>query len=129
MPINIKLFSKKHGEVEPVQINIERHDVIVKAVSIDYGKAKKYAKTASAFIKPIKALLPSLDILALAAEEYNNSTLENEERDKEYVISLKTKLDIPFIIETITPIVDSIPGGVFILNVLHMLENKGEESQ
>jgi len=129
MPINIKLFSKKHGEVEPVQINIERHDVIVKAVSIDYGKTKKYAKTASAFIKPIKALLPSFDILALAAEEYNNSTLENEERDKEYVISLKTKLDIPFIIETITPIVDSIPGGVFILNVLHKLENKGEESQ
>lgn len=129
MPINIKLFSKKHEEVEPVQINIERHDVIVKAVSIDYGKTKKYAQTASAFIKPIKALLPSFDILALAAEEYNNSTLENEERDKEYVISLKTKLDIPFIIETITPIVDSIPGGVFILNVLHKLENKEEESQ
>ena len=129
MPINIKLLSKKHEEGVPVQINIERHDVIVKAVSIDYGKTKKYAKTASAFVKPVKALLPSLDILALAAEDYNNSTLENDDRDKEYVSTLKTKLDIPFIIETITPIVDSIPGGVFILNVLHKLENKVEESQ
>ena len=129
MPINIKLLSKKHGEGVPVQINIERHDVIVKAVSIDYVKTKKYAKTASAFVKPVKALLPSLDILALAAEDYNNSTLENDDRDKEYVSTLKTKLDIPFIIETITPIVDSIPGGVFILNVLHKLEDKGEESQ
>ncbi len=128
MPINIKLFSKKHGEGEHVQINIERHDVIVKAVSIDYGKTKKYAKTASAFVKPVKALLPSLDILALAAEDYNNSTLENDDRDKEYVSTLKAKLDIPFIIETITPIVDSFPGGVFILNLLHKLD-KEQDSQ
>ena len=110
-------------------IHVERHDVIESAVKINYPKTKKYTQAASMFVKAIKALLPSLDVLEQAANKYNASGLEIPERDAEYVRTLKSNLDIPFLIQTLTPVANSLPAGELLLKLLESLNSKQEVKQ
>ena len=81
------------------------------------------------FVKAIKALLPSLDVLEQAANKYNASGLEIPERDAEYVRTLKSNLDIPFLIQTLTPVANSLPAGELLLKLLESLNSKQEVKQ
>ena len=117
------------AEKKKPEIHVERHDVIASAVKINYPKTKKYAQSASMFVKAIKAFLPSLDVLEQAADKYNASALEIPERDAEYARTLKSNLDIPFLIQTLTPIANSLPAGELLLKLLESLNSKQEVKQ
>ena len=104
--------------VQNLSNKIDKHKVIEGAVKLDYPKTKKGVKTASLFIKALKSFLPALDVLEMAANEYKESQLSIAEKDHIYIKTVKNNLDVPFLIQTLTPIANSIPGGDLILTLL-----------
>jgi len=119
----------KKGDKRLPEIHIDRHTIIVKAVAINYIKTKKAAQAAALFVKAIKSILPSLDILEASAKEYNESEAEDIVKDNAYITALKTKLDIPFLIKTLQPIADSIPAGELIIKLLKSLESANSDAE
>ncbi len=98
---------------------IDQHAIIQKAVEVEYDKVEKAIAISARFVKSLKALIPSVDVLRDAAANYKVS--ESEDRDAEYIGYLKTHLDAKYLLETLTPVADSIPGGGIIISVLEIL--------
>ncbi len=117
-----KFTSESSAKLKEQAAQIDQHAIIQKAVEIEYDKVKKAIAIAGRFVKALKALVPSVDILRDAAANYNIS--ESEDKDTEYLDYLKTHLDAKYLLETLTPVAKSIPGGGIILSVLKMLVKK-----
>lgn len=112
------------SEKNKPEIQIDSHDIIMAAVNINYPKTIRYAQSAAIFVKAIKIFLPSLYVLEQAAIEYKSSALDISDRDIKYVQTLKNNLDIPFLIQTLTPIANSLPAGDLLLKLLESLDSK-----
>lgn len=114
-----KFASENSAKLKEQAAQIDQHAIIQKAVEVEYDKVEKAVVIAGRFVKALTALVPSVDVLRDAAANYNVS--ESEDKDTEYLDYLKTHLDAKYLLETLTPVADSIPGGGIILSVLEML--------
>jgi len=94
---------------KPIDVYLDKHTLIVNAVSLDYNKIQKAVLSLSVFVSSIHVLTPSISLLSKCAEEYNASELET--KDDDYIASLKSGLEIELLIKTLTPIANKIPGG------------------
>ncbi|MCR4564735.1 MAG: hypothetical protein K5651_01455 [Bacteroidales bacterium] len=125
MALNLKevigvAVSEKNGP----ETLIDGHDIIMAMVNINYPKTIKYAQSAAIFVKAAKLILPSLSVLEKAAIEYKSSDLDISDRDEQYIQTLKNNLDIPFLIQTLTPIANSLPAGELLLKLLESFNTK-----
>lgn len=114
-----KFASENSVKLKEQTAQIDQHTIITKAVEVEYDKVEKAVAIAARFVKALKALVPSVDVLRDAAANYKVS--ENEDKDAEYINYLKTHLDAKYLLETLTPIADSIPCGGIIISVLEIL--------
>ena len=106
---------------------IDRTTVINKATSLDYDKIIKGVGAVGVFLKPARAISPSLVVLKDAADMYLQSDKEQNEKETEYVQYLGKHLDAEFLYQTISPIVTSIPYGDQIIGILDFLRKKSDE--
>lgn len=113
-----KFTSESGAKLKEQAAQIDQHTIITKAVEVEYDKVEKAVAIAARFVKALKALVPSVDVLRDAAANYKVS--ENEDKDAEYINYLKTHLDAKYLLETLTPVADSIPGGGIIISVLEI---------
>lgn len=114
-----KFTSESGAKLKEQAAQIDQHTIITKAVEVEYDKVEKAVAIAARFVKALKALVPSVDVLRDAAANYKVS--ENEDKDAEYINYLKTHLDAKYLLETLTPVADSILGGGIIISVLEIL--------
>ncbi len=114
-----KFTSENGAKLKEQATQIDQHAIIQKAVEIEYDKVEKAVVIASRFMKALKAFVPSVDVLRNAATNYKVS--ESEDKDTEYIDYLKKHIDAKYLMETIQPIADSIPGGGIIISVLEIL--------
>lgn len=114
-----KFTSESGAKLKEQTAQIDQHTIITKAVEVEYDKVEKAVAIAARFVKALKALVPSVDVLRDAAANYKVS--ESEDKDAEYINYLKTHLDAKYLMETLTPVADSIPGGGIIISVLEIL--------
>ena len=106
---------------------VDRTTVINKATSLDYDKIIKGVSAVGVFLKPARAISPSLVVLKDAANMYLQSEKEQAEKETEYVQYLGTHIDAEFLYQTILPIVTSIPYGDQIIGILDFLRKKSDE--
>ena len=106
---------------------VDRTTVINKATSLDYDKIIKGVSAVGVFLKPARAISPSLVVLKDAANMYLQSEKEQTEKETEYVQYLGKHLDAEFLYQTISPIVTSIPYGDQIIGILDFLRKKSDE--
>ena len=106
---------------------VDRTTVIHKATSLDYDKIIKGVSAVGVFLKPARAISPSLVVLKDAANMYLQSEKEQTEKETEYVQYLGKHLDAEFLYQTISPIVTSIPYGDQIIGILDFLRKKSDE--
>ena len=106
---------------------VDRTTVINKATSLDYDKIIKGVSAVGVFLKPARAISPSLVVLKDAANMYLQSEKEQAEKETEYVQYLGTHIDAEFLYQTISPIVTSIPYGDQIIGILDFLRKKSDE--
>ena len=114
-----KAATESGAKLKEQAVQIDQHTIIQKAVEVEYDKVEKAVAIAARFVKALKALVPSVDVLRDAAVNYKVS--ESEDKDAEYIGYLKTHLDAKYLLETLTPVADSIPGGGIIISVLEIL--------
>lgn len=106
---------------------VDRTTVINKATSLDYDKIIKGVSAVGVFLKPARAISPSLVVLKDAANMYLQSEKEKTEKETEYVQYLGKHIDAEFLYQTISPIVTSIPYGDQIIGILDFLRKKSDE--
>jgi hypothetical protein len=106
---------------------VDRTTVINKATSLDYDKIIKGVSAVGVFLKPARAISPSLVVLKDAANMYLQSEKEQTEKETEYVQYLGKHIDAEFLYQTISPIVTSIPYGDQIIGILDFLRKKSDE--
>ena len=83
-----KFTSESGAKLKEQAAQIDQHTIITKAVEVEYDKVEKAVAIAARFVKALKALVPSVDVLRDAAANYKVS--ENEYKDAEYINYHKT---------------------------------------
>ena len=99
--------------------------VIKQATNINYDSVLTALNSMPSDIPT--SLTPSIDLLKEAAETYNNSVSEN--KNDEYINYLVKNLDAQFILNTIEPVVKSIPFGSIIVYLLRFIVKKQNSKQ
>lgn len=93
--------------------------IIGQAASVNYDGIATVVASVSDKFPEVKGIIPAILILKEASNNYNLS--ESENKDEEFINFLIDNTDIEKIIENISPLIEYIPNGKYIIMIFRFV--------
>ena len=116
------LFDKLKQLTNEVTTNVKNEfkpQIIKQATNINYGAISNFLQTNNLGVSVNESVIISIDLLQKAANDYNNSLEEN--KDEKFLSCIIDNIDADFILASIKPISNFIPGGKVLIFLLELV--------
>jgi len=107
-----------HPHVSKVKSEL-KPQIIKQATNINYGAISNYLRTNEHGISVNESVIVSIDLLQKAANDYKESSEEN--KNETFISCIVDNIDAEFILASIKPIAQFIPGGKVLVLLLELL--------